>query len=129
MKVAQPVAPVRATVCATAPGPDAKRCTAQPRSLGTVIRVPEKLPDSVRKLNALNAPTVRAILAILRLPSNENKRLNTARLARHFREFGAVTLGTPPPTTLWCRSLLYSRGLILKKLVRLKISTRGATVS
>ena len=54
--------------------------------------MPATLPDSVRKLNALNAPTVKAILETLGMHGNNNKRVNTTLLAKHLQTFGAVTL-------------------------------------
>tara|TARA_Y100000389_G_scaffold105054_1_gene101937 strand:+ start:271 stop:684 length:414 start_codon:yes stop_codon:yes gene_type:complete len=81
--------PVLATVCS---GPPAKRQKGQARSRDTEITVPQNLPDSARKLAALNAPTVRVVLDLLGLSSDGNKKVNVAALSRHLVEFGAVEL-------------------------------------
>jgi len=81
--------PVLAPVC---PSPPAKRQKAQARSRDAEIAVPRNLPDSARKLAALNAPTVRAVLDLLGLSSDGNKKANVATLSRHLVEFGAVEL-------------------------------------
>ena len=70
----------------------AKKYKTQAGSLGVDIVVPATLPDSVRKLNALNAPTVKAILETLGMHGNNNKRTNTTILAKHLQSFGPVTL-------------------------------------
>jgi len=88
----QPVAPVLATVCSSGSTPRNKRYKTQAGSLGVDVVVPATLPDSVRKLNALNAPTVKAILETLGMHGNNNKRVNTTLLAKHLQTFGAVTL-------------------------------------
>ena len=88
----QPVAPVLATVCLRGPKPRNKRYKTQAGSLGVDVVVPATLPDSVRKLNALNAPTVKAILETLGMHGNNNKRVNTTLLAKYLQTFGAVTL-------------------------------------
>ena len=88
----QPVAPVLATVCSRGPKPRTKRYKTQAGSLGVDVVVPATLPDSVRKLNALNAPTVKAILETLGIHGNNNKRTNTTILAKHLQSFGPVTL-------------------------------------
>ena len=84
--------PVLATVCSRGPKVRAKKYKTQAGSLGVDIVVPATLPDSVRKLNALNAPTVKAILETLGMHGNNNKRVNTTLLAKHLQTFGAVTL-------------------------------------
>ena len=84
--------PVLATVCSRGPKVRAKKYKTQAGSLGVDIVVPATLPDSVRKLNALNAPTVKAILETLGIHGNNNKRINTTILAKHLQSFGPVTL-------------------------------------
>ena len=83
-RMKQAVAPVLATVCPRGAKPRAKKYKTQAGSLGVDI--------VVRKLNALNAPTVKAILETLGIHGNNNKRTNTTILAKHLQSFGPVTL-------------------------------------
>jgi len=100
MNKGQMVAPVLAKVCHN---PNrgvclgdlestTKRQKTQPGSLGTEINVPDQLPHSLKQLEHLNAPTIRAILERLNLPSDQNKRTNVATLSRHLKEFGTIPL-------------------------------------
>ena len=88
-------------VCSGNSEPTTKRQKTQPGSLGEEINVPDQLPHSLKKLEHLNAPTVRAILESLNLPSDHNKRTNVATLSRHLKRFGSMPLplrGDAAPT-------------------------------
>ena len=63
----------------------AKELHAHERKLGTDINMPAVVPCTMRGLNALNGPTIKAILHINNLPSDGNKRTNVAALATHIR--------------------------------------------
>ena len=89
MAIAQPGAPLLATVCCPSP---AKRPKPQLGRLGDAVKVPKRLPASARKLAALNAPTVRAIVDLLGLPTDHNKKTNVAALVQHAKAHGAVEL-------------------------------------
>lgn len=54
------------------------------------IYVPEKLPDTARKIAMLKAPAVRAILDLLGLPSDQIKRVNAATLSRYLKVHGTL---------------------------------------
>ena len=54
------------------------------------VNVPEPLPNTVRKIAALKAPAMRAIMELLGMPSDRTKKVNVATLSRYLKVHGTL---------------------------------------